>query len=177
MTMKAIHVFAKLVLATGTLGILFCQPVSAQDRIEHLLETLDAKVHAPEGAAAGKKTARLTGRVTLKNAEPGSEKLPGVKFSLGGHTGKIIPEARVVASPPRAEPPKAGQTVVEFDAAVYDFVPEAGERSFLRGHFPSGRSFGRVVRFKESDEPLPEEAWEKEAAAEKPEPKKKKRKR
>ena len=166
----------KLVLPVLTFVIAWTPMVSAQDRLEDFLETLDAKVHAPEGAAAGTKTARLTGRVSLKNAEAGSEKLPGVKFSLGGHTGKIILEARMVASPVRAEPPKAGQKFAEFDAAVYDFVPEAGERYILRGHFPSGRSFGRVVRFKKSDEPLPEEAWEKEAAAEKPEPKKRKRK-
>ena len=153
---------AFMVFAATLAPILVAQANQAQDYSEHYMETMYGKTHLPAEGAAGKKTAQLSARVTITNRRGPPGNLAGVQFELRDLNGKIN-AARIVVGPAKVKQPQPGQVVAEFDVAVYDFAPQPRERYMFRGTFPSGRAFGRPVRFEKSAEPLPEEPWEKEA--------------
>jgi hypothetical protein len=151
-------------LAASLVLTAFMRPSAAlqKEPVYFYMQFSNAKTHAPDGGADGKKTARMTVEVRIVGSKAPASALHGVDYHLGDLKGKRIPAAKVVASPVRKkQTPKGADPVVEFDAAVYSYAPKPGDRYMLYGKLPSGEKFGKAVRFTKSDVPLSEEPWEK----------------
>ena len=155
--------FALMVLSVLMTPVLVARADQAQDQSYYHMDIENGKMHVPADGAAGNKTAQLSAKVTVTNQQGPPGNLAGVRFELRDRNGKVA-AARILPGPANVARPQPGQAVADFDVVIYDFGPQPGERYMLRGVFPSGRFFGKPVRFEKTAEPLPEEPWETEAA-------------